>query len=272
MVTATSIGLLALALAGCRTTGQEGSIWPPPDFRIEVPAFHVDDSGNHDTQNIRVWADGLVVYRESSGDLADAPMPIPVYPTVAIYRLDERSTRMLSRLLRRTGLYDQEGYVETVPDDRGQQVTLSWRAFARDGTLSTLSADVDTLERAIQVVNSFLPLGREVAWPGQLAGEREPRHVDEVPEPRDDLDGAVRAHETLARRFPDDTDLLMELFGVAVAADQRGPAEAALRTLESIEPTGRIEAEPAGEAALRELLELLWPLLPAGDEPRDDSR
>lgn len=234
--------------------------------------MRVDDSGNHAVQSFRVWADGLAVYRESRGDLDDAPLPIPVYPTVAVYQLDERSTRMLSRLLRRTGLFDEEGYVETVPEDRGRQVILSWRAFGRDGTLSTLSADIDTLERAIHVVNAFLPSGREVAWPGQLAGEPEPRHVDEVPDPRDDLAGAVRVHEALARRFPDDTDLLLELFGVAAAADQRGPAEAALRTLESIEPSGRVAREPGEGSALQELVELLWPCLPDAGPPADDSR
>lgn len=226
--------VLAAAATGCQGTRDVASRWPPPDFGVELHVFEVHENGSEHLQRFEVDAEGLAIYRESRGDLAGAPLRVPVFSTVAVYQLDPRSLRTLSRMLSRTGLFEADGETSSNASDRGRQVTVLWQAHEADGRLSTLSVEIGPLERVVRVLESFLPDGRRVLWPGELSQAPLDPSIEEAPEPLDFLPGAVAVHTEIARRNPEDEWALLELFAVAVAAEDFEAADDALTTLASL--------------------------------------
>lgn len=226
---------LVLGVVSCVSDTTLPSLWPPDDFYLDVRGFEQGAVRERQTQRFQLWADGLAVYRESDRDLEAAPLAVPVFHRVSIYRLDPRSVRTLGRRLERAGLF---GLVDDVVRAGGipmQRVAVHVRAFGGARTVATDLMSSGGLDRTLHVVNAFLPEGvtfRHAA----LGGSIEPRHVSGVPAPQDDVAGAFAVHRRLAELRPDDLELRLDLLALAIEAGDVEFAQAMLRVIERQAP------------------------------------
>lgn len=196
-------------LAACLTRPAEETVWVPEDFMVDLRQYRLDaDQVPLAAKQFVVWADGLAVYRESSGTTAIGEWIAPLYTTICIYQLQPESVRMYGRLLQRAGLFDIEAVDPEGRELADRDLVLRWRAFGDDGDLGSWGEDPIVFERMLHVANAFVPEGCEFGSPG---GETEPRHVTRVPSPVDSLDGAILAHSELLALRPGDPDFERDL-------------------------------------------------------------
>jgi hypothetical protein len=225
---------VALLLAAGCAGGLSPSQWPPRDFRLDVREYVVVDGNRmREMRRFQVWEDGLAVFREATGELEDAPVSIPVFQKVSAYIMRRESTRTLSRLLYREGLFGLENGApgDDLVEKPESHVVVAWHAFEDSRVVDTRLMTGDALDRALQVVNAFVPEGTGFRK-GQLTGEPEERHVENTPELFYSKEGAVVIHRKLAELYPDDPSLRLDLFVVALEAGQFDLAEAMLRVME----------------------------------------
>ncbi|MEY2982633.1 MAG: hypothetical protein ACO4CT_03820 [Planctomycetota bacterium] len=234
--------LAALGLGSCRSNGRPASQWPPEDFRIRAEVC--GDDGAVD-RSFMVFADGLAMYREASGVVVAES--IPVFSTVAVYRLDPRTTRTLCRELDRADLFAPTRPAEVNRPAVGASASVAWWARGSSGFVSRHQLDRGPLEQALRVCDAYLPLARTLS--GEEAGGG--RRVDEVPEPLSDLRGALAAHAEVLRQRPVDADFLREVFAIALQLREFAIAEAAIDEIEALGPRGAL-GEPVDPAAWRE--------------------
>ncbi|MEO0481483.1 MAG: hypothetical protein AAF196_18585 [Planctomycetota bacterium] len=255
----TSIALAVAAsisplLTGCATNGLAKSAWPPEDFTLEVQALDVVPGAPYELQKVQVLSDGLLVYREATAQLPSGPIVIPVFTICAVYRLDPRSLRTLTRRLDQVDLFDPSADDEISGDDVGHHVSVYWTARGAEGTVSTLSEDQRLLDDTLHIVNSFLPQDRTIDLGRALQGRSEPTHVERTPTPLDSLEGALACHLDLVRRFGDDDPaLLSELFALAIFNRDFEVAGQALASLNRV----LRESEEADQETRRLLIDAL---------------
>ncbi|MDA0372810.1 MAG: hypothetical protein O2865_03410 [Planctomycetota bacterium] len=234
--------LSALCLVSCQSDGRPASQWPPEDFRIRAETCGEDGAVY---RSFLVFADGLAIYRESDRTVVDGS--IPVFSTVAVYRLDPRTTRTLCRELDRADVF-----APTRPEDLnrpsvGATASVAWWARGSSGFVSRQQLDRGPLERALRVCDAYLPEARTLS-DGESAGVR---RVDEVPGPLEDLRGALAAHAEVVRQRSVDADFLREVFAIALELREFAIAEAAIDEIEALGPRGAL-GEPVDPAAWRE--------------------
>jgi hypothetical protein len=233
--------LALLCLASCRSNGRPASQWPPEDFRIRAEV-HADDGAVD--RSFVVFADGLAMYREAGGTVVDGS--IPVFSTVAVYRLDPRTTRTLCRELDRVDLFAPVRPEEVNRPAVGQSASVAWWARGSSGFVSRNQLDRGPLERALRVCDAYLPPDRTLSGEDFVGTRR----VDEVPEPLTDLRGALAAHAEVVRQRTVDADFLREVFAIALELREFAIAEAAIDEIEALGPRGA-EGEPVDPAAWR---------------------
>ena len=224
------------ALTGCVTPETTGdSLWPPADFSIEVRVGAVEAGEIQDLMRFRVFADGLAVWREardSVGGVEVGSAPFPVFRTVAAYRLSPQSLRMLSRSLDAAGI-SRVGPAAGDERDPGAPVLgVHYRGFGHDRlafATGVLEPGSD-LRRLVEVLHDYLPVGRRLV--AMDLGDRQSRPaLLRVPEPVDDAGAALAFHQELCRRYPEDIELSVDTFALAV---EMGNAELAAELADSV--------------------------------------
>ncbi len=198
-----------IALVACVGPTVQASLWTPPDFHVDVWQTAVDEEGvPRVARRFEVWADGLAAFREAERDVASPDGLVPLYDTICVYEMHPNSVRMLGRLLQRAGIMDAGVAPPAGRAPTDGDVTIRWSAFGDSGSVPSWSEDPVLFDRLLQVVNAFVPAGHEFDDP---AGEKEPRHVADVPEPVRSVQGAIEAYQALIERRPDDQELKREL-------------------------------------------------------------
>ncbi|MBK8979234.1 MAG: hypothetical protein IPM29_25335 [Planctomycetes bacterium] len=245
-----ALRILAAAMAavgsGCVTESPVGSRWPGDGFAIDARVVAFPDGEAVPLQSFLAWEDGLAVYREAPRVLPGSAPPIPVYSTVCVYELRPESIRMLARLLARAELFGTTSSFRADGETTDVEVEVRWSLRSEQGQITTRSTETGRIERVAHVINAFLPAGRTLRWPGgDLPGQPEPRRIEGVPEPVDDLAGSLACHLELVRpdRGRTNLGLLLDLFGIAVAAGDADDARDALRAITAAVTTA------AGDAA-----------------------
>jgi hypothetical protein len=204
-----------------------------------------------------VFADGLALYREARHTVDPVDLPVPIYRTVAAYRLDPRTTRTLARELQRAGLFQPGAPTDLNRPRFGDEASVAWWAQGMSGYATRRQLDRGPLERALVICDAYLPASRRF-------GSEQPAvvHVEEVPEPIEDLDGALGVHLDVVQDREVDADFLREVFALALNAGAFAIAADALREIVELGPVGasgeplpvedwnRFEIEPM-RAALR---------------------
>lgn len=233
---ASGLAVAGLGLfASCEAPREAVTMWPPEDFRLEVQAFDLGPSGLRVRESFQVWADGLAVWREADTWLEELAHPIPIFDAVSAYELHPNSTRMLGRLLQRAGLFTSgSGQIDNRAAS-GRHVTVTWTALGGSGTVSSLDQDHGPLDRALRIINTFVPEGREIRYDGFSVG-RDERRASATPAPREDAEAALWCHEELARRMLSDPGLQLERIALALAAGDRARARLLFEELERSEP------------------------------------
>lgn len=250
--------LAVLAVSGCRSNALPPSLWPPEDFRLRVLEIESTEEGPIH-RSFQVWADGLALYREADTVLEGLPEVLPIYRTVAAYMLDDRTTRTLARELQRAGLFAATEPIDENREILGTDASIAWWAHGTRGFVSRRQLDRGPLERALDIVDAYLPPSRAFTpAPPDVV------RVDEVPEPLAYTRGALDAHVEILRSRPMGADFLREVFALAVAAGDHAMARDALTEIEQAGPEGaggepldpadweRVELEPL-RRVLREL-------------------
>jgi hypothetical protein len=234
--------LAALCLVSCRSNARPASQWPPEDFRLRAEVCGEDGAVD---RSFLVFADGLAMYREAgAGVVAGA---IPVFSSVAVYRLDPRTTRSLCRELDQVDLFEPARPEEVNRPAVGSSASVAWWARGGSGFVSRNQLDRGPLERALRVCDAYLPSGRTMS--GESDGGV--RRVDEVPEPLADLRGALAAHAEVVRQRAVDADFLREVFAIALELREFAIAEAAIDEIEALGPRGAL-GEPVDPTAWAE--------------------
>ncbi len=207
--------------------------WPPDDYYLEV-SYQRDLK---ERRQVRIWANGFVVYREASTWLGGPEMNttwIPVFDTVSSYELRWQSIRALSRELERSGLRSIPP-VGDPGDITAEQVVVHWRAFGDSGTIWARGQVRGAVARVLHVINSYMPEGRRFDLRA-MVGESEPRHVVEVPAPVRSVVGSLEFHdENLLSQLPDAYRLLVDTFALALTAGKINDAEWFLARIEAID-------------------------------------
>lgn len=234
--------LAALGLVSCRSNARPASQWPSEDFRIRAQVSGEDGAVD---RSFLVFSDGLAMYREAGGTVVEGS--IPVFSTVAVYRLDPRTTRTLCRELDQVDLFAPARPEEVNRPAVGSSASVAWWARGSSGFVSRHQLDRGPLERALRVCDAYLPAERTLS--GEDGGGV--RRVDEVPEPLSDLRGALAAHAEVVRQRPVDADFLREVFAIALELREFAIAEAAIDEIEALGPRGAL-GEPVDPAAWRQ--------------------
>lgn len=227
--------LLLFLLTSCLASKDLSSIWPPDDFYLEVRGVWTDARGSHQRQQLQVWADGLVVYRQANSDLPDCPIAIPLFTEVSAYRLDPASIRILSRKLQLRRLYDLDEIRVDNPVIDGEHAVIIWQVRGQQGRISSMSP-TSNLDPVLNLINSYLPEGRAIGY-SDLAGSPEDREVMQVPSPVDSLSGSLSFHREFADAHLESEELQLHTFALAVANEDWQEAHKRLRIIETYDPS-----------------------------------
>ncbi len=242
--------VLVLGFAACASDApRHESRWPPPDYYLEATYF----AGVRERQRARFFGDGTVLYAEATGWVGAPDGDFPVYSRSCAYRMRPASIRHLSRLLERAGLYALEQSQASGPDLPPEAVVLHWRAFDDERVIAARTTAASAVVRALHVINAFLPPDHPIRL-REMTGEPEPPHLVPLPEPRESAIGALQVHLDVLAKTPDDRDLLLHAFALAVTADERETAAELLARLERGGPDVDPAANAAFVAQLRRLL------------------
>ena len=266
---ALTVAAFAAAAGACvtpETTGE--SLWPPEDFSVAVRRAETRNGVAQELYRFRVFGDGLALWRQARRSVGGAAVGtglLPVLDTVCCYRLRPESLRMLSRELDAAGV----GAVRSASgDDRDPEapvLAIRYRGFGRD-TVAFATGDPESgsdLRRVLDVLHGYVPAGRRL-MPNDLTGRRLEPALLRVPEPTQSIQGSLRLHQDLCRRYPEDLELVVDAFALAVAHGERELAgdllaravrmERAERGFAPETPSFPSEA-PGLEAQLRAILE-----------------
>ena len=207
---------------------------------------------------VRGTPDGL----GASGDAQDARPGLgrsqPVFDTLSVYRLDQRSTRALGRSLQHAGLFDVG---ERPSENDGlpkPEFSVNWIAFGNHGRVGLDTHDRTVVERTVEAIAGYLP--PRVKFLELEAGAE---HVSDVPAPRRSMVAAVGALREVARAHPRDFALLLDLYVAAVAARDWRVAREALTELTHDDASEALGDEAELIDWRREALPKLRALLPA---------
>jgi hypothetical protein len=245
-----------LAAAGCNLTSSEPkSAYPPDDFALVVSRFEPVGAAPVETQRFEVDREGIALLRVSNKTRNASLLlsELPLFDEVACYRLRPESLRQLSRMLEASGLYRIASGVAGDHDAwrASGGLAIHWWGHGRNG--SVVAADKLPVEvgAAVHVVHAFLPAGYGFALPS-LVGEDLPARLLGVPAPCRDLEGALRFHRELLAQRPQDRELVLHVFVLALEAGERELARslvARLRELMSDSPDDRALLERCARAA-----------------------
>lgn len=256
----------ALSLAGCASEDLPPSVWPPPNFRLQVEELHSDGSRLDVVRRFDVRDDGLVVYCTSSEPLVDAATgtSLPVFDRMAVYQLEPKCVRGLARRLDRLGIATTETG-KPVGDELldGDRVGLAirWQAFGPEIQLAVQGRLRGQIAEMLAVISGHLP-------PGERFGVDSERPIVSVlrgvPEPTEDVDGALEALLGLLQRHGDERQRLQHAFALACRSGRRETAEQLLQRWQQLVQQERRSSfeEQGGGPGLE--ADLLARLLPSG--------
>jgi hypothetical protein len=216
-----AIGLLSCAvLPGCMSsvTGA-ASIWPPPDFYIEVQEVRMADA--QIKRRLQIWEDGTVLYGKAT-DMLHEPksgLTLPVFRTVCAYRLLPETIRLLSRKVYKRGIQELD-VKQGQPSAGSVSILLVYHGMGHDLRIVASGQIHGAMVRVVRAINSYMPPNEEFLLSG-MAGDREPSTLRGVPEPVDNITGALTCYRELAERFPEDAGLALDTFSLACAAGDR---------------------------------------------------
>ena len=260
-----SLLVAAWTLTGCLARTDVPSRWPTDDFLLEVRSNDETADRLVPRQTMFVFADGIVVYAESSGIPATARrarLPVPMFDTVSVYQLQKPSLRGLCRALERAGLFAAvEPNDESLLTTRGRQVSIAWRSEETTGQLGGRSEGTGILTRVIRAIDGYTPPGVGFRVDANRNDGRVKRALDEAPAPERSPIDALTVFRQLSDRHPEVTNLWLYRFGLALGMGRIEDAREALtglRAAASISPQS-IEWLGTTDDALRSLDRLVDP-------------
>ena len=260
---ATLLGV-AMLCAACRTDeAARVSRWPPADFWLDVRSYVRTGDHEEERQRFTVWPDGTVLYREAAtgvGGPRAGTKWFPVFDKVAAYHLAPQSLRRLSRWIDEAGAFERSEPAET-RGNSPHSLTLAVRARGDLRVHLAEGTAQGPMQRLVHVVNAFLPPPVTFTLP-EMLGEPEPSQLLYVPDPEISLAGALALHRELLQQRPDDPDLLLDTFALALASGEQTEARA---LVERIRARGTRAGEgpiPFDDVAQPDLVSQLERLLP----------
>jgi hypothetical protein len=221
-------------LTGCLRNLNAPSRWPPEDFRLEVRAYDLKDGVPVPSQSMRVFSEGLVLFRKASGAIGSRSgvPPLAVFDTVCVYQLQTPSLRSLSRAIDRSGVLRLEpvNASDSTVSSAATGLVIRYRLFGNEGEISTDTTTPGALDRVVRLLNGYAPESTPFRYSG-LGSPIDTRSLEEVPEPRKSPLDSLAIHAEFASRHPDDTGLWLDLFALAVSTGNRDQAKNALEHL-----------------------------------------
>lgn len=259
------------ALAACQEPALRPSLWPAPDFELRVEEFEFGDGHDRKVRELRVLADGLVVYAVATR-ARTVPLPpaddgkprlaaLPVFERLAVYQLVPTSVRAFARRLEALGI----DRLEVQQGERGgtfdRAVQMTWIANGERRSVRAAGRVAGPMAELMALVHSHLPQGERFG----LVVESD-RAVQSplrgVPSPVTDARGAQQAFVQLAGLRHDDPWLLLAAFVLACDGGDRAAAEDLLTRWREATGSERAAALFADQAPLPP--ELLQRMLPDG--------
>lgn len=204
------------------------SQWPPADFRLVVEEL----SGGSSAMVVRrfaVHADGICVYALAPQTISadEAGVELPLFRSVCAYRLREENTRLLARKLDQRRILQIEGVQGDQRDVEGTALRISYRAFGNERLIVASGQIHGPLVRVLHAINAYLPAGHTFELRGML-GEPDESNLSGVPQPVDDLVGALECHQRLLELRGRDPDVVLAAFALACRLRERRLAEGLL--------------------------------------------
>lgn len=257
------------AAAACQAPSLRPSLWPAPDFELRVEEFRVGEGHERKVRELRVLADGLVIYAAAPRARTVALTPgtdgkareasLPVFERLAVYQLVPTSVRAFARRLEALGI----GRIDLQQGERGgafdSTVQMTWIANGERRIVRAAGRVSGSMAELMALVRSHLPEGEDFG----LIVESD-RAVQSplrgVPRPVSDARGAQQAFVGLAEQRRDDPWLLLAAFALACDLGDRAAAEALLTRWQEATRSERAAALFADQAPLPP--ELLVRMLP----------
>jgi hypothetical protein len=231
-----------VALASCQGVAKNRGNWPPDDFALDLEYTVVERGVRQVRKSARIFADGLVVYREADTTLRskDGEMELPIYTRMCAYRMTFWSIRDLSRLLHGAPVQELKDPVAVPPiDKRTHLLRFHLVYMANDIDVVAQNQVVGLMNRAVRIVNTFLPPDGSITMPN-MAGDDDPHHLQDVPKVTDSLAGALSFHETWLSARATDPGLLRDTFGLACTAKNWELAQTCVTAMSTARPADAV--------------------------------
>lgn len=242
------LALAVAALVSCQGAQRKRSLWPPDDFEVDLKYTVITNGRTQVRKHARIFADGLVVYREADTSIrsADGKIELPIYRRVSAYRMDWKSIRMLVRDLHEDAAKDL-GAQLSVPstDEKTRRIGLRLIYMANVVDVVAENQMVGLMNSVVRVINARLPKEHPITMPNMLGKVLEHR-LQDVPPVTDSVVGAKRFHETWLGDNKDDAAILRDTFALACEAKDWSLAKSCVARI--------VVAEPAVGAALDAIL------------------
>lgn len=262
------VAIALLCLAACRSTDVPESIWPPPNFRLQLEELQAEGDAQNLVRRFTVRADGLAIYATASAAIEDAESKtkLPVLDRLCIYQLVPECVRGLSR---RMDLYRQRMPSPEVggkngPDvapPEGLSVVVHLRAFDASEDLVADRSVLGAMADMLATIAAHFPDGERLGVPG--VAERGVANVLRgVPAPRADAAGALAALQAQLAKTPEDTGMLLEAFALAVHLGHRQAAAELLQRWKAATEGDQVRAFQDAEPKLTPAI--LERMLPRG--------
>ena len=253
---------LLLGFASCHDTSLVPSIWPPEDFEVLVEEVQIEAGVPRTTRQLRVFADGLVVYGCAARSRVDpvSGTALPVFDRLTAYELVPTCVRALARRLDRLGVTR----IDTVQGERGVALTtsvqLTWQAFGARRRIRAAGRVAGPMAEILAVLQAHMPPGESFGLPG-LAERPVTYSLRGVPTPLLDGEAALAAYRELLRRTPQDEGFLLHAFALACDLGDRAAATGLLEewTRATEVARGRQELFPEGDGLTPGILESMLP-------------
>jgi hypothetical protein len=243
----TALILLAM-VASCKGVSETGGKWPPKDFVLGLQYTVVKGEVRQVRKSAKIFADGLVVYREADTTLRsrDGKLELPVYSRMCAYGMKWWSIRDLTRLLHDAPVLELADPAAAPPiGEETHLIRFHVTYMANHVDVVAQNQAVGLLNRVLRIVNTFLPPGHGITMPN-MAGEEMEHHLQDVPVVTDSVAGALKFHEGWLSEHATNSALLLDTFSLACAAKNWPLAENCVTVLAT--------SRPADVAALREIL------------------
>ncbi len=212
-----ALSLILALMTSCKGLRLRQSKWPPPDFYLALEYREGSSGGQQVRQCAQFWADGWVIYREADTSLLsdfDPTVSLPVFCRMCAYKLEPLSVRHLTRLLDTSGIAQVPRVVGGAAAASGPSIAVQWHAFGKRKRITLQGSVYGPMNRALHVVNSFLPPGHGFAL-AEMSGDVEPSHLQDVPPVTTSVSDSLDFHRQLFEKFPDDSRLLKDAFALA---------------------------------------------------------